>query len=178
MWRRGIGAALLRRQVFRDVSKEPEAILHALGIVVFVAISHGLGLMDIVIGETTHSFDVAALGERALNMWILIMGASAGWVIWSSIAYVLGSKFLRGGASFRSVLRVMGVSHSPGTLLLLMPIPVIGVGFAYLASLWVLVASVVAVHEIQDIDWVGATLSTIGGWFIFFLIIPGLIGSP
>ena len=172
MFRRAIGVALLRRQVFREVSEDPEAILHALGIVILVAISQGLGLMGVLIGETTESFDLGALGERALSTWILVMGASAGWVVWSATAYVLGSKFLGGGAGFRSVLRVMGISHSPGVLLILTPIPVIGVAFAFVGLLWVLVVTVVALHEIQDIDWVGATLSTFVGWFVFLLIVP------
>ena len=178
MFRRAVGAALLRRQVFRDVSEDPEAILHALGIVILVAISQGLGLMGVLIGETTESFELGALFGRAVDTWILVMGAAVGWVIWSAVAYVLGSKFLGGGAGFRPVLRVMGISHSPGVLLLLTPIPGIGVIFAVVGLLWVLVVTVVALHEIQDIDWVGATLSTVGGWFVFLFIVPRALVGP
>ena len=86
-----------------------------------------------------------------------------------------GSRLLNGGAQYRQVLRALGLCYGPGVLLAAIAMPAVGVTFALVGSGWVLVAGVVAVHETQDVDWLGAALSAAPGWFLSFVVLPGVV---
>jgi len=169
---------LLRREVFRQVSDDPGAVLHALGIVVLVAMAKGLGAMGVVGSEIREGVDLGSLAERLIAMWVIVMATAVGWVLWSVVSYLLASRFLKGGAQYRQVLRVLGLSYAPGTLQALSPLPLVGPYINAAAVIWVLVVSVVALHEIQEIDWLGTVLAVFLGWVMFFVILPLVVMAP
>ena len=178
MWTRALDAALLRREVFRQVGEDPGAVVHAFGIVVLVAMSNGLGLAGVMVLDVQESVDLGNLTDRLINTWIIVMATSVGWVLWAVGSYLLSSRFLKGGGQFRHILRALGVSYSPGILLVLSPVPVVGGYIRIAVVLWVLVVSVVALHTIQKIDWIGTVLATLGGWFLFFVFMPLWFTTP
>lgn len=173
-----IKAAMLNRQVFRRLHEDPDAILHALGAVILAGIALGLGRMGVVVDITEVALDLGSLVDRLLGIWLSIMTAMVGWVLWGVVVDQLGSRFLGGSAGYRLTLRALGLCYGPAVLLTLITVPVVGVPASAIGALWVLVVGVVAVREIQDSDWMGAALSTIPGWILGFLVLPvAFLGS-
>jgi hypothetical protein len=171
--RRAVRAALLRREVFRRTANDPEAILPALGVVVAAAMMLGLGLMNVVF-EGTKTPEVAGIADRLFRMWMVVATMTVGWVLWGVAVHLLGGKFLGGKATFREVLRVLGICYGPGVLGLFVQVPGLGFTVYFVGQLWVLIAGIVASHEIQRTDWSAAILSTTLGWALFLVILPAI----
>ena len=173
MLRMAIRAALLRRDVSRQAAEDPEIILKSLGVVLLSAIVLSLGLLNVVEeGLTPPDLSWSLLGDRLISVWLVLITMLLGWVLWALIVYLLGSKFLGGKAAYHQLLRVIGLCYGPGVLFLLIQIPGFGLLAAALAGIWVLVASVVSVKEVQETDWLAAAQSTLLGWSLFFVIMP------
>ena len=177
MVRRAIQAALLRRETYRQASEDPEAILKSLGIVVLAAILFGLGLMNVVV-EGTRVPQIGSVVDRLISLWLVVVTTLLGWILWSFIVHLLGGKFLGGKATFQQTLRVLGVCYGPGALLIFVRLPGVGSYAVLMGLLWILVAGIVAMREVQRIDWVGAVLPTLIGWAIFLILMPALIVIP
>ncbi len=177
MFVRALRAALLTRGIYNQAGDDPMAILHATGIVILAGLSLGLGLTGALI-ETPEDVTLGQVEERLVWMWVFIITTLVGWIVWSVVAYMVGSRFLSGGAGFRKVLRAIGIVYGPGVLLMLLEVPVLGDYLSAVGLLWILVAGVVALHEVQDIDWLGAVLAAGPGWFIGMFIVPApVIGT-
>ena len=88
---------------------------------------------------------------------------------------MLAGKFLQGDGGFRSTVRSLGICYSPGFLLMLTPIPAIGDPISIIALLWILIASVVAIHEAHNLDWLGSIMSTVTGWIIALILLPTVV---
>ena len=171
MLRRALSAALLSRQGHRHTAAEPDAILLAVGITVLAAILLGLGLMNVIV-EGTRTPDVEGITDRLVKMWWVVITVLLGWVFWSVVVYLLGGKFLGGAATFRQTLRVLGTCYGPGVLGLFVLVPVAGSAVFLVGLFWILVAAIVATHEVQRTDWVAAILSTTFGWALGLVFIP------
>lgn len=175
MQSRAIMAALLNRALYREVRDDPEAVLHALSIVTLAGIAVGIGLIGLRFAEGESG---TGFGDAVLVMWAAVVTTLVGWVLWVVLNYALASRLLGGGAQYRQVLRAVGICYGPGVLLAAIAMPVVGMPIGFVGSAWVLVAGVVAVHETQDVDWLGAVLSTTPGWFLSFLFLPAVLLRP
>ncbi len=179
MLRMAIRAALLRREVHRHAAGDPEIILKSLGVVILSAIALSLGLLNVVeVGITQPDLTWSMLGERLITVWLVVITVLLGWVLWALVVYLLGSRFLGGKAVYHQLLRVIGLCYGPGALFLLIQAPGVGFFAAMLAALWILVAAVVGVKEMQQTDWTAAVLSTLFGWSLFLVIMPTFILLP
>ena len=178
MLARGVRAALLRRWVYADVQSDPDAILHALGIVVLVGIASALATEDVLGQGAQDPFEPGRLTDRLIGLWMSIVTSLLSWVLWAMVAYVLGSKFLRGQATYQQLLRSLGITYAPGVLLAAGSMPVFGGPVATVGTIWVFVAAVVAVRETQGSDWIGAALSTFLGWFMLFVLLRAVVLGP
>ena len=167
-----IRAAWLRRDAFRHVADDPDEILKSVGTVLMTSILFGLGLVGVV-GEGAADLDAGSLTERLLWLWGVAITTLLGWVLWSASSYVLGGRFLRGGGGFREVLRAHGIGYGPLALALLLPLATVGPPLFIVGLIWVLVAGIAGVHEVQNNDWFSVALSTIPGWaiFVFFVLV-------
>ena len=178
MLSQAIRAARLNRAVYGGLEADADAILHALGAVILAGIAVGLGLMGVVVDLVERPGEVGSFVDRLLGLWLAIMTMMVGWIVWTAIIYLLGSRFLGGRARFRIILRALGICYGPAVLLVLISVPLVGDPASLLGAVWVLAAAVVATHEIQDMDWLGATLATVPGWFIAFLLLPVFLLEP
>ena len=178
MLRKALRAARLDRSVYHEVRDQPESVLQVLGIVALVAIAIGSGLMDVLGQVGDVSLSGSSFVDRLFGMWLAVVTVVMGWVLWAGVVYVLGSKFLGGGASFNQNLRALGIGYGPAVLLILSPLPVVGDPARAVGTLWVLVTGVVAVHETGDVDWLGAFLAAFLGWVLFFVLLPASILEP
>ena len=103
----------------------------------------------------------------------LLMGAIAaliGWYIWAYLTYLIGTKLLpepQTHADLGELLRTVGFASAPGLIRILGILPGFrGIVF-FAASIWMLVAMVIAVRQALDYH---STLRAIGvcliGWII------------
>ncbi len=176
MLRMAVRAALLRRDVARDAAADPEIILKSLGVVLLSAIVLSLGLLNIVEeGMSQPDLSWSSLGSRLIDVWLVLVTMLLGWVLWTLVVYLLGSKFLGGKAVYHQLLRVIGLCYGPSVLFIVVQVPNVSFIATPLAGLWVLFAAVVGVKEVQETDWIAAVLSTVLGWSLFFVIMPSVL---
>lgn len=165
-------ATRLDRATFREVRQDPNAILNAVGIVILAGIAVAVG-MSSAVGESVETGIVAdEVLDRLLEAWFASVTLMIGWIIWAGVAYGVGRVFERDNATFREILRVLGVCFGPGVLLVFLAIT----PWAFnVVTIWMLVAGVIALKEIQQSDWIGAITDGALGWVIGIQILPGLL---
>jgi hypothetical protein len=165
-----IHAAKLDVHLYEEVEADKGAMPQAMGVVVLSSIAAGVGSVGTVgIGGILFG-TLASLG---------------GWYIWAYLTYLIGTKVLpepQTEADLGQLLRTTGFSSSPGVIRILGIIPGLGTVVFAVASIWMLVAMVIAVR--QALDYTG-TLRAVGvcaiGWIIQFLIMAllfSLLGGP
>ncbi|NVL90786.1 MAG: YIP1 family protein, partial [Desulfobacterales bacterium] len=101
--------------------------------------------------------------------------ALIGWYVWAYLTYFIGTKFLpepQTKADHGELLRTIGFSSSPGLIRVLGIIPGLGRVVFLVASIWMLVAMIIAVRQALDYK---STLRAVGvcviGWIIQTLIL-------
>jgi hypothetical protein len=167
---RMIHAAKLDVHLYEEVEADKGAMGQAIGVVVLSSLAAGVG-------------SVGTIGIGGILFGTL---ASLGsWYIWAYLTYLIGTKLLpepQTEADLGQLLRTTGFSSSPGLIRILGIIPGIGTVVFAVASIWMLVAMVIAVR--QALDYTG-TLRAVGvcaiGWIIQFLIMAllfSLLGGP
>lgn len=109
-----------------------------------------------------------------------VLGALVGWALYAWIAYVVGTRVLRGAeteADWGQVARTLGFANVPRFLLLLAVIP----GLAGLVALvvlgWVLLATIVALRSALDMSTGRAIATAIVSWLAEALLIGLLFRS-
>nr|HID58741.1 hypothetical protein [Desulfobacterales bacterium] len=157
-----IRAAKLDVHLYEEVEADTEATGQAMGVVVLSSIAGGVG-----------SIGTGGLGGVLMGT----IAALTGWCIWAYLTYLIGTKLLpepQTKADYGELLRTIGFSSSPGLVRVLGIIPGLA-GLVFLvASVWMLVAMVIAVRQALDYQ---STLRAVGvciiGWFIqaLFLVI-------
>jgi hypothetical protein len=94
--------------------------------------------------------------------------------------YLVGTRVFHGTATYGELLRTLGFANSPGVLLILRFIPVLGGLIALIVGIWRIVAGFIAVREALDLDN-GNTLATIivgiVGYLIVLLIVTLVLGA-
>jgi len=153
---RMIGAAKLSVDVYEEVEADKSAMRQAIGVVVLSSLAAGIG----------------SIGRGGFGIGILFgtMAALVGWYVWAYITYLVGTKLLpepQTKADHGELLRTIGFSSSPGLIRVLGVIPgLTGIVFM-IASVWMLVAMVIAVRQALDYQ---STLRAVGvciiGWII------------
>ena len=159
-WQRTIRAAKLDVALYEEVEADRGALPQSTAVVVISSLAAGLG-----------SIKVAGLGG------IVVGTASAllGWYIWAYLTYLIGSKVLpepQTSATYGELLRTIGFSSSPGLIRILAIIPGLTSLVFMVASVWMLVAMIIAVRQALDYrsTWRAVGVCMIG-WVIQALII-------
>ncbi len=150
-----IHAAKLDVNLYEEVEADKGAMGQAMGVVILSSIAAGVGS--------------AGIGGL-VGILVGAIGALIGWYVWAYLTYFIGTKFLPGPqtkADLGELLRTIGFSSSPGLIRVLGIIPGVG-GLVFLgASIWMLVAMVIAVRQALDYN---STLRAVGvcviGWII------------
>jgi Yip1 domain len=167
---RAIRAAKLDATLYEEVEADTTAFGQAMTVIVLSSIAAG-------IGGAFHG----GIG------WIILgaIAALVGWYVWAYLAYLIGTKILpepQTEADVGQLLRTTGFASSPGLLRVLGIIPGLMSIVFFIASIWMLVAMVVAVK--QALDYRG-TARAVGvcviGWLvqmIVLLLVFYLMGAP
>ena len=108
-----------------------------------------------------------------------IVGAFVAWVAWASLTYLIGTKLLpepQTQADIGQLLRTIAFASAPGLLRLLGVIPFLGRTVYVLASIWMLLAMIVAVRQALDYRSTGRAVGVcLVGWALS-LVIAAIIG--
>ena len=155
-----IRAAKLDVNVYEEVEADRGALGQAMGVVVLSSIAAGIG-----------SFERAGVGGIITGT----IAALIAWYVWAYITYFVGTRFLpeqQTQADHGELLRTIGFSSSPGLIRVLGIIPGLAGVVFFVASVWMLIAMVIAVRQALDYQ---STLRAVGvcviGWVVQILIL-------
>ena len=168
-WDRIIRAAKLDAQLYEEVEADTGAMGQAMGVVVLSSMAAGVG-----------SVGIGGLG----GILVGTIAALLGWYVWAYLTYFIGTKFLpepQTEADLGELLRTIGFSSSPGLIRVFGIIPGLAEPLFLVASIWMLVAMVIAVRQALDYE---STLRAVGvcviGWIIqalIFVLLFSILGS-
>lgn len=160
---RMIRAAKLDVNLYEEVEADKSAMGQAMGVVVLSSVAAGVGSGELGVG-----------GIVAVTIAALI-----GWYIWAFLTYLIGTKLLpepQTRADVGELLRTIGFSTSPGLIRILGIVqPLAGIVF-FVASIWMLVAMVIAVRQALDYSGTGRAVGVCAiGWIVYVLIVGLLV---
>ncbi len=163
MIKRMIGAAKLDTAIYEEVEADISATQQALTVVVLVALATGIGTFG----------SGGPLG--------LIVGIAAGiglWALWAWVTYFVGTTILKSAeteANWGQLARTLGFAQSPGILKVVGFIPVFGPIVFAIASIWQLVAMVIAIRQALDYTstWRAVGVAVVG--FIPYAVVSSLV---
>ncbi len=155
---RMVGAAMLRNEVYEEVEADGRANGQAALVVALVAVAAAVG----------------GVGGGTGGIVTGILSAYIGWLLWSGVTYLIGTKLLGGTATWSELLRTIGFAQSPGVLYVIGVIPLLGWLANLVVAFWVLIAVIVAIRQALDFRTGRAILTSLIG-FIPYLILRGLV---
>ena len=100
---RMIGAAKLDVGTYEEVEHDLDATTQAAGVVAIVAVCAAIG----------------SAGDGSGGIIGRPIAALVGWLIWSGVTFVIGTRLLGGTATWGEMLRTIGFAHAPGVLYVL-----------------------------------------------------------
>lgn len=165
-----IRAAKLDVSLYEEVEADKSAMGQAMGVVVLSSLAAGFGTVR-----------MGGIGSVLVGTIVALIG----WYVWAYLTYLIGTKLLpepQTSADLGELLRTIGFSSSPGLIRILALIPgLMGVVFLA-ASVWMLIAMVIAVRQALDYE---STFRAVGvcviGWVVQALILSllfSLFGAP
>lgn len=150
-----IRAAKLDSQLYEEVEADSSAMGQAILVVVLSSLAAGIG--NIIRG-----------GISGIIIGTLL--ALISWFIWAFLAYYIGTKLLpepTTKSDISELLRTLGFSSSPGIIRVLCIIPGLTSFITLAASIWMLIAMVIAVRQALDYK---STLRAVGVCAVGFVI--------
>lgn len=152
---RMIRAAKLDAHIYEEVEKDRTAMGQAMTVVFLSALAAGIGSLH--------------AGFRGLV--VVSLGAFVSWFIWGWLTYIIGTKLLPEAntkADLGEMLRTIGFSSAPGVLRIFGFVPLIGSLVSLAASVWMLVAMVVAVRQALDYSSTNRAIGVcVIGWLVY-----------
>lgn len=153
-------AAKLDVNLYEEVEADRSTLTQAMTVVVLSSIAAGVG-------------SIGSMGLGGILIGTLL--ALGGWYFWAYLTYLIGTKLMpepQTSSDIGELLRTTGFSSSPGLLRIFGVIPGLGGLVFAVASIWMLVAMVIAVRQALDYQ---STLRAVGvclvGWLIQGLLL-------
>jgi hypothetical protein len=162
-------AARLDVSLYNEVEADVTATNQALTVVVVTGIASAIGAG---LGEAVAGRPAGILGGLIGGLLIEILG----WLVWSYVMYFVGTRLFHGTATYGELLRTLGFAYSPGVLLILRFIPLIGGLVALVVSIWRIVTGFIAVREALDLD-TGNTVATMVIGIIAYVVVLAIVGT-
>jgi hypothetical protein len=120
------------------------------GIVVIVA----SGLAGI---GATIAVEATSMSDIATAIALGVLSGVVGWLVWSAVATVVGTRIFNGTSDFGEMRRVIGFAYAP---LAIGVVPWLG----FIGAAWVLLAAVVAIREGMDFSTKRSVATMVVGW--------------
>ena len=159
-----IGAARLDAHIYEEVEADKSALGQAMAVVVLQSIAAGIG----------------AIGRGgATGLIVGVVAALIGWFLWAFVVFLIGTKVLpepQTRSDMGELLRTIGFASSPGLLLVLAVIPILGPLISFGVSIWMLAAMVVAVRQALDFKSTGRAVGVcVLGWLAYVFVAVALM---
>lgn len=162
---RMIGAAMLNVNTYEEVEADADALPQAMAVVAISSLAAGIG----------------AIGFGGISGLLFgTIAALVGWVIWAAVIFVVGTKLLpepQTRSDVGELLRTIGFAQSAGIARILGIIPVIGWLISFAASIWMLIATVIAVRQALDYQSTGRAVGVCLIGFVFYLVISFVLAT-
>ena len=132
-----IRACKLDVNLYEEVEADKSATFQAAGVVVLSSLAAGVG----------------ALSLGTANFLIAPLLSLASWFVWAYLVYFIGVKFFPEStteADHGQLLRTIGFSSAPGLIRIFAVIPNLTSIIFIIASIWMLIAMVIAVRQALD----------------------------
>ncbi len=158
-WNRVIRAARLEVNLYEEVEADRGALGQAVAVVVLSSVAAGVG-------------SIVRLGIIGIVTGTLI--SLVGWCVWAFLIYLIGTKLLpepQTKADYGELLRTIGFASAPGLIRVLGIIPGLMLVTQFVASVWMLIATVIAVRQALDYT---STLRAVAvcsiGWIVLIVL--------
>ncbi len=166
---RMIRAAKLEAELYEEVENDTTAMKQAIAVVVLSSAAAGLGTINVT-------------GISGIIM--VTISSLIAWFVWALLIYLIGSKLMpepQTSTDLGELLRTIGFSSSPGVIRVLGIIPGLYSVFSLVASVWMLVAMIIAVRQALDYKSTGRAVGVcLIGWLvqvIFIALTLSIFGS-
>jgi hypothetical protein len=155
MFDRIIRAIKLDPTLYREVAKSENLLSESVIVVIIVAVVSGIGSL--------------AGSSRPLTAFImdLFNNLIFGWLLWSLVAYFVGTAFFDGKSSINEMLRAIGYANAPRLLGLFGFIPCVGWIIVLIGAIFSLIAGVIAIREAMEFDTDKAIITAIVGFVLY-----------
>lgn len=161
--RRVVQALLFDKVAFEGFEKNAEAIITSGIIVFFAGVLAGIGTVFAPV-ETPHIL------HSMVIMLLVEMLAFFTWFGWAGLAYLIGTKVLRGGGAFKEILRNLGFAYLPALLAFLLVTP-IGLQIMAVLLIWMIGIGMMAVSSAEKFGVVRGLVTTALCWLVGVVII-------
>jgi hypothetical protein len=161
------GVLRLQATTFEEIERDPKAIVEALLVVVAVAIAALIG-------------SIGNEGERGLLSGIL--SAIIGWLVFSALCYVVGTRFVASpetSSSWSELLRVLGYAEAPNALAIVAFVPLFGGLVAAIGAIWSLLAAILGIRQALEVPYPRAAIIAVIAWIarlVLMLLISFIFG--
>ena len=167
---RVIQSALLNVDIYEEIEADSGAFFQALTVILLSSVAAGFATVD----------QVGIGGFFSGTIMALIS-----WFVWAYLVYFVGVKLLpeeQTQGDPGQLLRTIGFASSPGLIRVVGIIPGLGGIISFIASIWMLIAMVIAVRQALDYkSTVRAIAVCLIGWlaqWLIFIIFYGIFGKP
>lgn len=155
-----IRAARLDVSLYEEVEADSGAMSQAMGVVVLSSLAAGIG-----------SLSVGGIGGILLST----LSALIGWFVWAWLIYFIGTQILpepQTECDIGQMLRTTGFASAPGVIRVIGIVPGLGMFVFFVASVWMLVAMVIAVRQALDFE---STWRAVGVCMLCWLVQTAVI---
>ncbi|MBI3965114.1 MAG: YIP1 family protein [Chloroflexi bacterium] len=159
-------AARLDGTAYDEIKRDPYGTAHSFSVVLLSVTLYFVSLLSSLIVLTPDAGP--GLKSSILMTVFFVLFVVGGWVIWSYIAYWVGTMLLGGTAPFEILLRTLGLTFGPWVLaFVLIPLGLVnlsgsllGIIFGVVGPLWSLLSALVAIRHAFDFHWKQAFVTT------------------
>ena len=172
LFRRMIGVAKMRSEVFVDLKQDNSRIVNLEGIAIVALAGLSLGLGN-AFAFPSGPF---AMATQVLTNTVLALLITASW---SGLVYLIGTRIFKGVTDFPGLARPIFFSLTPGLLFVLSSIAEIRQFVSPIVAAWIIIINVVALkHSMGFSSQKSMVTVIVGAWImIFALNILGLLSG-
>lgn len=166
-----IGAAALDTAIYEEVEADPKAGIQAAAVVVLSSLAAGIG---------ARGFSQNSLSNIALISIVSLMA----WACWALVTYEIGARVLpepQTSVDIGQLMRTIGFAATPGLLRVFGFIPGVTIPAFAVATIWMLVAMIVAVRQALDYTSTARAVGVcVAGWALSLLMMAliGMLFAP
>jgi len=161
---RMVRAAKCDVAVYEEIEADAGATGQAVAVVVLSSVAAGL-----------------AVGGGVGGLVVGTLASLLGWALWAYLIYWIGARWLaepETNADWGQLLRTVGFANTPGIIRILGLIPGLrGITF-FVAAVWMLVTTVIAVRQALDYRSTGRAVGVcLLGWIVQWVVLAIVLGA-